>query len=91
MSLLETVLNEVTKEGPVCPQSPNWNKLWELIGPRQGGSPAPLLLAAWNFSSDIEKRLRLQEQIRWADANGYFGDVYGFITDLDDRDWYYGG
>lgn len=91
MSLLETVLNEVTKEGRVCLQPPHWNKLWELIGARNGGSPAPLILAAWNFSSDLEKRLRLQEQIRWADAHGCLERVYDFMTDLDEGDWYYGG
>jgi hypothetical protein len=91
MNLLESVLDEATKEGRVCPQPSNWNKLWVLMGARQGGSPAPLILAAWNFSSDLEKRLRLQEQIRWADANGDLQRVYDFIANLDDGDWYYGG
>lgn len=90
MSLLESVLDEATKEGRVCPQPPNWNKLWVLIGAKQGGSPAPLILAAWNFSSDLDKSVRLKEQISWADTNGYLEKVYGFLTDLDRAEWYCG-
>ena len=84
MSLLETVLGEATKEGRVCPQPPKWNQLWVLMGAKQEGSPVPLILAGWNFSSDFDKRVRLKEQISWADANGYLAQVYGFITDLDE-------
>ena len=92
MSLITTVLEEITKDGRICLQPPVWNQVWEMLAAKEGekAPPKPLILAAWNFSSDSEKRLRLQEQMCWADSAGCLPQVFDFILNLDEKDWFYG-
>jgi hypothetical protein len=80
--------------GRVCPQPQLWNALWEiLLGRRRVGvgwePPAPLILAAWDHTSNLEKMLRLTEHIEWADKHGNLAEVVTFLRNLSEADWHH--
>ena len=47
--------------------------------------PKPLVLAGWNFSSDLEKKIRWEETLDWAKENGCL-----FLTDVLKEEDFYG-
>lgn len=68
---LSALLAHCTAGGRVCPQPIEWDRLWQSLPCRTRTDsgwqpPAPLILAAWHFTSNAEKRRRLAEHIRWA-------------------------
>ena len=92
---LEELLNEVRQGGRVCPLPPKRNDLWKMLSSKgivgDGQAPsAPLILAAWNFTSDEDKAVRLAEHIQWAESHGVLQQVCDFIKDMNEEDWYCG-
>ena len=78
----------------VCPLPPRWVELWELLPERvQVGAgwqpPVPLILGAWHFCTDNEKRHRLAEHIEWAEKHGTLTPVAGFLRSLAEADWHH--
>ena len=60
----------------ICPNPQAWNKIYEQLTAYSNintcipsSPPIPLILAAWNYSNDIEKKLRWKETITWATEN----------------------
>lgn len=71
-----------------------WNKLWELLpNRRRVGSgwepPVPLILAAWNESSVLEKIIRLAAHIEWADRHSVLDSVSAFLRALREDEWFH--
>jgi hypothetical protein len=70
-----------------------WNKLWELLPNRHrndsGGwnPPLPLILAAWDHATGLEKMLRLRQHINYAAENGALADVDDFLRNLRPDQW----
>lgn len=90
---LEEIIDETSKDGRICPQPPVWNRLWELLPDRvQIGAgwqpPLPLILAAWNFTSDQEKRERLLLHLRWAEQHNALDTIASFLSTLTAKDWH---
>jgi hypothetical protein len=80
----------------VCPQPLSWNALWELLPDRrQRGAgwtpPLPLILGAWHFTSDFEKRNRLVEHIEWADQHGNLSEIAAYLRKLPEEEWHHAG
>lgn len=80
----------------VCPLPQPWNQLWEMLPDRQRVGdgwepPLPLILGAWWFSSNLEKMLRLEEHIRWAEQHGHLEQVDAFLRGLAESDWHHLG
>ena len=80
-------------DGRVCPLPEHWSKLWEML-PRKmrkpdGGwePPMPLILAAWDQTSNFDKQVRLREHIMWASFVGCVEEVDEFLRHLDVRQW----
>lgn len=76
----------------VCPNPLLWNDLWEMLPDRTqsggGWQPSPpLILAAWHYTSALEKQLRLAEHIRWAAEHGGLDPVDTFLRGLREQDW----
>jgi hypothetical protein len=93
MPSLDDVLIEVSKDGRVCPKPQKWVSLWEMLpGRRPKGHgwepPSPLILAAWGHTSDMEKRERFHDHIRWAYQFGALDSVADFILNLNPEDWH---
>ena len=70
--------------------------MWEMLPGREqkptGGwnPPLPLILAAWWDATGLEKMLRLQEHIRWADEHGAIDKVDSYLRGLSEENWFHG-
>lgn len=81
-----------TKNDRVCPLPQPWNRLYDLLPgkSRAGGgwSPAlPLILAAWDASTDAMKRERFLEHLDWAASHGALDAVAAFLEGLPEEQW----
>ena len=75
----------------VCPKSRSWvrvhtalTKAWEEAGRQGSPPPAPLILAGWCCTNDLEKAQRWQETVIW--ARGY--NVERFAAEVPEEDKY---
>lgn len=78
----------------VCPQPRVWAdihqnllKNWKLlvsIDPTIPKPPVPLVLSGWDFTNDVDKKLRWEATKSWAERYG----VSGSIPELKPDDWY---
>lgn len=89
---VETLIAESTAQRRVCPQPKAWKELWEMLPARiQKGAgwepPLPLILGAWHYTSDLEKRERFHLHLRWADQHGALPAVATFLSKLSTEDW----
>ena len=81
------------EDGRICPQPQTWNRLFELLpDKRRVGNgwepPLPLILAAWDHSTDLEKRERFFLHIRWAADHGALDRVNQFIRAIPPSGWH---
>ena len=40
---------------------------------------------------DISKMLRLREHLEWADKHDCLNDIYQFLKNLEEEDWFHSG
>jgi hypothetical protein len=90
--MLDALLDYVRANGRVCPMPDGWNQLWEMLPSRQRVGPgwqpgAPLIVAAWWHTPPLMKMLRLEEQIRYAEAHGALADIDWYLRGLPEEDW----
>lgn len=90
---LQDLLQYVRDEGRICPQPGKWHELWEMLPDRHRvGSgwnpPLPLILAAWDHTTDLEKMLRLKQHIESAAEKGVFDLIDRFIRNLSPEEWH---
>lgn len=84
------------QNGRFCPQPQAWDRLWKLLPNRvqkpSGGwsPPLPLILAAWWDATGLDKMLRLQEHIEWADVHGAIDVVDSYLRGLPEAEWFHG-
>ncbi|HYF19527.1 MAG TPA: hypothetical protein VEA40_16805 [Ramlibacter sp.] len=88
----EKLLELAHLNGRTAPLPQHWELLHALLPRiRQGTQvllpPQALLGAAWDAASDIDKRMRLREQIRWAERHHGLRVVYRFLASLAEDDW----
>lgn len=90
------LLEYARQNGRICPQPQTWDRLWKLLPNRtqkpSGGwnPPLPLILAAWWNATGLDKMLRLQEHIEWADTHGAIDVVDNYLRGLSEEDWFHG-
>jgi hypothetical protein len=90
----DELIGQLRLEGRVCPLPAGWNALWESlpVGHRdeeRAKAPPPLILAAWFESSDLQKRDRFEEHLRWAEKFGTLEKAADFLRALPDADWHF--
>jgi len=90
---LSALLAYVVEEQRVCPQPHIWNRLFNLLPEkRRVGNgwepPLPLILAAWDNTSDHEKRERFHLHIRWAADHGALEQVNRFVRGIPAEQWH---
>lgn len=72
---------------------PEWAQLYNLLTEtrqerRKESKPAaPLILAAWDCTMPIEKRLRLKEHLLWAADHGLLEQLATFLRALPEDKW----
>lgn len=76
----------------VCPVAPAWRKLHQLLcvllQPRRSDPvPEPVEARAWEQATDLQKRLRLREQLAWARHHGGLHVAHEFLRSLAEDDW----
>ena len=94
LTKLENLLSYTNINNRICPIPHKWNELWKLLPNRtRVGSgwepPLPLILAAWNFTEDYEKRARLVEHIKWAEKHGQIELASNFLRGLQEDEWHH--
>lgn len=90
---LSALLAYVDEEPRVCPKPQIWNRLFDLLPEkRRVGNgwepPLPLILAAWENTSDLEKRERFHLHIRWAADHGAFDQINQFVRAMPPEHWH---
>lgn len=94
MNKTEELFEYCISNNRVCPIPTLWDKLWQrLKNKKQIGlgwqPPLPLILAAWDTTSDNDKQLRLKEHIIWATKQDQFDEIYDFLYLLNENEWHY--
>ncbi len=93
LNSLNALLLYAKEERRVCPQPQIWNRLFDLLpDKRRVGNgwepPLPHILAAWDHSSNFEKRERFLLHIRWAANHGALEQVNRFIRAIPPDQWH---
>ena len=94
--MLESLLEYCREAARVCPVPHRWNELWELLPSRErsgaGWEPSPpLILGAWWNTSNLDKMVRFESHVRWADDHGGLADVDEFLRRLPETEWHHLG
>ena len=87
---LDEVMVLARKNNRVCPMPDAWQALHELLGAQQqpgAAAPAPIDGPAWGVVSPMQKRLRLRDQMEWAEAAGALAAVHAFLVGLPEEQW----
>ena len=96
MVTLQETIELAQKNDRICPQPDKWNQLYDILPNKRrkgsGWEPSlPLILAAWYDTPAILKILRLKEHIEWASTHDCLEEVYNFLANLKEEDWYHFG
>jgi hypothetical protein len=85
------MIDQILINNRVCPKPMIWNELYKLMCKdlTEKNISKPLILAGWNFSSDIEKRNRFIEHLRLVDFNSE-NKIKTFVLNIREEDWYKG-
>ena len=74
----------------VCPGIHEWNYLYSLIekfGPKlsywEERKMLPLIMFAWDNTTDRQKNERFKTQLKFANEHGFFCIVYKYLNSLD--------
>ena len=92
----QSLIEYCRENGRVCPMPDLWVKLWEglpnlkRVGNSWEPSP-PLILAAWDYATDENKRDCLAGHIRWAEKHDDLQRVALFIRKLKKSEWVHSG
>lgn len=84
-----------TANGRAIPR--DWHKLYEILAdkrqkPSGGWTPSlPLILAAWDVSTPIEKQLRFKEHVEWARDRNQLNEIGRYLRSLPEGEWYHFG
>ena len=92
---LASVLLYAQEKKRVCPLPQKWSELWELLSQRRrvGAGwepPLPLILAAWDHTTDSEIQDRLALHLKWAAQYNALDEVTQFLSSLSTEQWHYG-
>ncbi|HYF21319.1 MAG TPA: hypothetical protein VEA40_25880 [Ramlibacter sp.] len=93
---LDEVMVLARRNNRACPMPEAWAALHALLPARQAGGrshapPPPVDGPAWAATSGMQKRLRLRDQIEWADREGALAPVHEFLAALPEEQWHHLG
>jgi hypothetical protein len=91
---IDSLMDFCQQNNRVCPMPNKWNQLYDMLPGRRreglGFKPAsPLILAAWYEATDLMKRDRLFEHLRWASDHRALDAVGRFLRSLAENDWHH--
>ncbi len=89
---LYEVLREARRVNRAAPLPPQWESLGGLLQELAGAAPPPPLGGVqFAASSAMEKRIRVREQIEWADERGHLAQVMAYLKSLSEDEWHHIG
>lgn len=85
---LQNLLKYASNHRYVCPMPTEWNRLYKML-PADGErrAPLPLILGAWNLTENLDKWLRFEEHLVWADTHGALAKADRFLRALTPEQW----
>ncbi len=74
----------------VCPKPVFWNQMYNMLVVSHPDIiiSKPLILAAWNFTSDFEKQIRFKEHLSFVDLN-FDNQLITFLNNLTEDKWHH--
>lgn len=93
---LDAVMQLARRNNRACPLPEPWAALHRHLPPRLAGgksypAPAPVDGGAWGVTSAMQKRLRLRDQIEWAEREKGLQAVFEFLLGLREEEWHHFG
>jgi len=91
---LEEVMAVARRNNRACPLPGPWAAFHKLLPARaaQGRAlppPPPVDGPAWTATSAMQKRLRLRDQIEWAEREGALQAAHDFLAALAEDQWHH--
>lgn len=85
------MIDDIFRNNRVCPNPMIWNDLYKMMCEdlNEQKISKPLILAGWNFSSDMEKLIRFKEHLSLIDFKTD-NRIKDFILNMKEEDWYHG-
>lgn len=83
--------------GRIVPLPTPWSALYDILAEKRqlpgGGyeSPLPLILAAWNSTTGLEKQERFRQHFQWAYDHGQLDQIGAFLRSLPEDKWLHVG
>lgn len=89
---LDEVMVVARRNNRACPLPPQWEAFHQLLPIRelhghQLVAPQPITGPDWAAASPMQKRLRLRDQIEWAERTGALMAAYDFLLALPEEAW----
>jgi hypothetical protein len=90
----ETLIAYCRENERVCPLPIPWNGLWDMLQDKSKSDAiqkpsAPLILAAWHHTSNLDKMVRLGDHVKWANEHGILEKVSTFLRALPEAEWHH--
>jgi hypothetical protein len=84
----------VRRNERVCPVGRVWRDLYLLLPVKNLGhqlrrAPYPIDSASMRSTTDLNKQLRLREQLEWAECTGVLAEVVEFLEAMEESDWHH--
>ena len=89
---LDEVMALARRNNRSCPLPAPWAAFYDLLPARAGDgakAPPPVDRQGWTASSAMHKRLRLRDQIEWADRSGVLQAAHDFLARLPEEHWHH--
>ena len=89
---LDEVMALARRNNRACPLPAPWAAFHDLLPARVGDgakAPPPVDRQGWTASSAMHKRLRLRDQIEWADRTGVLQAAHDFLARLPEEHWHH--
>jgi hypothetical protein len=89
---LDDLMLLARRNNRACPMPAQWAAFHRLLPSRavEGRTltaPVPVDGAAWSVTSAMQKRLRLRDQLEWAERVGALPAAYAFLSALTEEQW----
>lgn len=89
---LDEAMGLARRNNRACPLPAPWAAFYDLLPARPADgakAPPPIDRQGWAASSAMHKRLRLRDQIEWADRTGVLQQAHDFLARLPEEHWHH--
>ena len=91
-SKMQSLFDYVDSNKYICLNPNKWIELKKLMEDNNltnnNRFPPPLILGALGFTEDWEKRIRLKQQMHWAEKVGLLDLMDNYLRNLQSSNWY---